>query len=321
MQQNNQLEYPKILISGSFNIFKEQNYNSAGVYGFSGIQQTDSFKTPIYVGSSHDFKERICSTHLPQLRHNRHCNTPLKNYIDKYGYENIVIFQLEEVAPIKEALMIAEQKYIDYYGIAVDGKSFNILPKAYSRLGSKASPETITKLKAKTVPQEVREKIRAANKGKKLNLTEEQRAKRRQRRGPNHPCWGKKFSLEARRKMSISRKGKPQSEEHKRKRAEAQAKPFKLLSPKGEIIEGVNLAKFARENNLSDAHLNSVFNGKRPSHKGYRRAPELTTEKTNRVESEKQTEKVSFQEGQSRSFDSKPLDLSYEENRLYQSQS
>lgn len=47
---------------------------------------------------------------------------------------------------------------------------------------------------------------------------------------------------------------------------------FKLLSPSGEVIEGFNLSRFARENGLSQAHLSSVINGVRNSHKGWTRA-------------------------------------------------
>jgi len=52
--------------------------------------------------------------------------------------------------------------------------------------------------------------------------------------------------------------------------AEKLSKPFRLLSPSGEIEEGINISKFCRENDLDRGHISSVLNGKRKSHKGYK---------------------------------------------------
>lgn len=48
-------------------------------------------------------------------------------------------------------------------------------------------------------------------------------------------------------------------------------KTFSLLSPDGILFEGVNLEKFARDNNLSSSSLRRVIGGKRKSHKGWRK--------------------------------------------------
>lgn len=47
------------------------------------------------------------------------------------------------------------------------------------------------------------------------------------------------------------------------------SKPFKLVSPRGQIIEGTNLKKFAKENNLSQGALVYVIKNKYLHHKGY----------------------------------------------------
>ncbi len=49
------------------------------------------------------------------------------------------------------------------------------------------------------------------------------------------------------------------------------AKEFTLVSPTGEVISGRNICQFCREYNLNQSHLSEVINGKRNSHKGYRR--------------------------------------------------
>jgi hypothetical protein len=52
----------------------------------------------------------------------------------------------------------------------------------------------------------------------------------------------------------------------------AHAKHATLISPDGEVVKIFNRSKFARENGLSQAHLNSVINGERNQHKGWKRA-------------------------------------------------
>jgi len=59
-----------------------------------------------------------------------------------------------------------------------------------------------------------------------------------------------------------STRGIKQSEETKNKNAEAQSQPFSIVSPQGELIEGKNLKKFARDNNLNESHLAELFKDK-----------------------------------------------------------
>ena len=47
---------------------------------------------------------------------------------------------------------------------------------------------------------------------------------------------------------------------------------YKLISPKGEIVEIKNLTKFAKENNLSIGCLQHVVNERNKSHKGWKNA-------------------------------------------------
>ena len=64
--------------------------------------------------------------------------------------------------------------------------------------------------------------------------------------------------------------GKKRLKESIEKTASANAKPFKLLSPNGLVVEGINLNKFARENGLNTGHLREVMFNLRYSHKGWK---------------------------------------------------
>ena len=70
---------------------------------------------------------------------------------------------------------------------------------------------------------------------------------------------GKKHSKKSKKKMSDLQKDKPY-----------RAKPYKIISPTDQVIEGINLKKFCRENDLSQGHMCEVLNSKRRSHKGYK---------------------------------------------------
>jgi hypothetical protein len=47
--------------------------------------------------------------------------------------------------------------------------------------------------------------------------------------------------------------------------------PYKLLDPTGQVVEILNLSKFAKENNLDSGSLSRLINNKCNSHKGYRK--------------------------------------------------
>ena len=244
--------FPKILISGNINLF-QNNYNSAGVYAFSGLIHTQSFQTPIYVGSAVDMRRRLINEHIPDLEDNIHTNSPLQNYFNKYKIENIVVWQLESTQPIREQLLLEEQKYIDFYGIAADKKAFNIYPTAGSPLGYKHS-------------EEVRKKLSELGKGRKHS---EKTIKKMSE-------IAKKRTPELKKRAADARRGKGPKRGHKHtpEHIAKMSKPFRLIDPSGNIIEGTNLAKFARENNLTGTNLSRVMTGKSKSCKGYRKAPE-----------------------------------------------
>lgn len=62
-----------------------------------------------------------------------------------------------------------------------------------------------------------------------------------------------------------------------RKRKKSNQKPFRLISPEGEFVEGIGLTDLAQKNKLSACCLSSVMAGRIPSHKGWR-SPDFITQ-------------------------------------------
>lgn len=70
------------------------------------------------------------------------------------------------------------------------------------------------------------------------------------------------------------RKGKKGATEKQRQAmSKAKERPFRITSPTGEVIDGVNLTKFCKGNGLNQGRTWQVINGHAASHKGYTRAP------------------------------------------------
>jgi hypothetical protein len=115
--------------------------------------------------------------------------------------------------------------------------------------------------------------------GKKHSL-ETKRKMSEDRRGEKSPNYGRKASIETRQKLSEMRKGRPgtygmkdkkHSEESKKIMKERkEVKSFSVISPTGEIIHDKNTKEFCRKNDLDNGHFSQVLNGKRKSHKGFR---------------------------------------------------
>lgn len=67
-------------------------------------------------------------------------------------------------------------------------------------------------------------------------------------------------------------RGKPMADHLKEAMSLRKRKPFKVLDPNGILIEGINLTKFCKENNLNQGGMFSVIHGRIPHHKGYTKA-------------------------------------------------
>ena len=189
----------------------------------------------MYVGQSIDYYRRQ-KEHVRRLKANNHSNPHLQHCFDKHG-EDSFEFNILEVCSVDE-LDTWEQLYLDDYIKQYGDLVINILIKdVKSRKGIKQTPEHTAKIKE-------------ANKGRDVSYlqSEEAKAKRRE-----------------------SRKGHEVSDETKKKLSTKFGKPFILISPLGETVEGIGLTTFAKENGLNQAHLLHVTQGKRYSCKGWRK--------------------------------------------------
>lgn len=72
------------------------------------------------------------------------------------------------------------------------------------------------------------------------------------------------------RKIANSNLGITHSEKTKEQISKSKSKPFKIISPTGELIEGIGLNKFCRENNLHLWNTWRVVTGKRKSSQGWK---------------------------------------------------
>lgn len=259
---------PIILISGSYNIFKDNTLSSdQGIYMISGLYEPDTVKSPIYIGSSNKLHERIQYQHIAQLNTYSHSNPILQRAWDKYGQNNFIWWLLEYQEPTK--LLEREQYYLDLFRPFVEEKGgYNIAKSASAPfMGRKHTEESrelmSIKLKGKKRSMETRQKISEVRRGVKMSnwkLSDEGLEKLIKRNK----------SIEQRRKNSgplNNRYGKPRA-----KGAGKQAKEFKLISPTNELFEGANISKFARDHGLTQGNLSELLNGKILTYKGWRKA-------------------------------------------------
>ena len=168
----------------------------------------------IYIGQSIDIPKRF-NTHRHRLRNDFHGNSHLQSAFNKYGEEN---FEFGIIKVTKERyLNRLEKLYIKKYDSANPTKGYNHAKGGNSNSGW-------------TMPQEVRDKIGNANKGKpKPPFTEEHRRnisnslkgqtawskgkKFPQWSGENHHFYGKHHTEETKQKISETKKGTKLSEE------------------------------------------------------------------------------------------------------------
>lgn len=209
----------------------------------SGVYQiVNEVNGKYYIGSSKDVTNRWAQWRWYIKSDNIRYKTPLVSAFKKYGVENFTFILLEECEPTKEALQSCEQKHIDLLKPA-----YNLLPTAYSSLGHSMSEETKEKIRAaqkgkkrNPLSAEHREKIRQANIGRKCPITAEHRAKLRLANlGKKHseahkaniskgllaarykPRQELIDALIARNRARAGEKRKPHSEERKKKIGEA----------------------------------------------------------------------------------------------------
>ncbi len=243
--------FPRVIMSGSYNAFDE-GWNGTGVYMFSGNYVSQTFKQPIYIGSSVNLKTRIVHNHIAWLNDNKHDNEPLQRSWNKYGQDNFTIWCLETCSP--EITLEREQYYLDTYRpFADEFGGFNIAHHANAAMkGRKHSEETIEKMTGENNPNygkersiECRAKIAAANTGKKQ-------------------------SVETRKKQSNIKKSDPDNSQRLREIGWKNAKHFTVISPQGEIISTSNVRRFCREHDLKRRNFENLVKDKVTSCQGWK---------------------------------------------------
>ena len=183
-----------------------------------------------YVGSTGKLSIRW-GQHKYELNKNNHFNSYLQNAWNKYGEKSFVYEVVERCDD--NALMEREEFWINclHSHKTEDGYNLCKTPRA-SRLGCKASPETVAKMK--------------------ISLG-----------GKNHPMWGKHLKLETRKKLSQLQLGVPKPNSGPKKK-------YKVISPEGIETEVFGLRKFCRDNNLIHSMFWRVVMGKQKEYRGWK---------------------------------------------------
>jgi group I intron endonuclease len=203
---------------------------------------TNNINNKVYIGQTIESIKKRWSRHTWNCTIKRNAMA-ITSAIIKYGKENFIIEQID-IAKCIEELNEKEIYYIDLYN-SMSPNGYNLATGGGNRRLSEATKRKISESnKGRIVSEETRKKQSDSHKGVKL-------------------------SDERRLKMSISNKGKKPSENTINASIKSSQKEYTLLNPEGEIITFINMAKFCRENNLSNAKLCLVASGKRKSHKGW----------------------------------------------------
>jgi group I intron endonuclease len=196
----------------------------------------------IYIGQTIESLNKRWRRHTWSCTKKRNAMA-ITNAIVKYGVENFIIEEIDNAENIEE-LNTKEEYYIKYYNC--------ISPNGYNIKAGGGN---------KKLSEETKQKISNSNKGK--IVTEETR----KNLSESHKGWIP--SEETRQKWRDAFSGKRPSDNTINASIEAHQKEYTLLNPDGELITFINMAKFCRDNNLSNAKLCLVASGKRKFHKGW----------------------------------------------------
>ena len=193
-----------------------------------------------YIGQAIDFDTRKAN-HFSQLGLNKHDNNKLQNAYNKYGKENFIFEIIELIEPIKEALLIREQYYLDLHF----GKNYcyNLSPTANTTLGYKHTKESKQKIKIKRQEQKF--------------SPEQRKAISKRISGSGNPMHNKKHSFASKEKMRLGCQNK--------------MRIFELISPDGQIHKYQNLRKFCLDYKLDRRSIMRVLDGSAIQHKGWMR--------------------------------------------------
>lgn len=210
--------------------------DNIGVYKITNLTNNK-----FYIGGTLNLKLR--------QRHHfwRTSNPILSNAMIKNGKENFTFNVLEYC--YKDTVWTREQYYLDLY-FDNTNLCYNICPIAKSRTGVPLSEESKRKISEtkksqhlhNQISEETKIKMSLSHIGKKVNAKELERIR----------------SFRHTEESNI-----------KNRNAHIKVRPYKLISPNGEIFEGKNIRVFCEQNNLTSNKIWLVIIGERLSHKGW----------------------------------------------------
>jgi group I intron endonuclease len=161
-----------------------------------------------YIGSALVLVKRKAD-HFSKLSLNKHSNYHLQKAFNLYGKDKFIFEVLERVDD-KFKLIEAEQKWLDKL-MPFESTGYNICREAKSVIGRKHKPETIEKIrqanKGKKIPLEQVEKMRKTKLEQKLTMP--QYLKDKLSEINKIRMTGRVVSKETREKLSLLYKGKP----------------------------------------------------------------------------------------------------------------
>ncbi len=184
----------------------------------------------LYVGSAMNLRHRLLR-HRMMLRAGNHNNQYLQNTYNKLGEQAFHIEFLEFCEV--EVLLDREQFWMAITNSMHDKEGFNLAPIAGTRRGVK-----MTDIQKKRISDAVRKAV-----------------------ATKPECW---------KRGGYARRGRPLSAEHIAKTVAGCSKPFRLISPSGEIFSGKNRALFCRCHGLHKGAISRVILGSLKSYKGWK---------------------------------------------------
>lgn len=184
-----------------------------------------------YIGSTKNFADRK-GNHLFRLRHNQHYSLGLQQDFNQLGEEFFKFIILEEVRTFEWAELLKREQYW-----------IKKLKPEYNKSQSEVSRNAAKRLRdywsthVRVLTETERQTISDAHKG------------------PKNYWWGKKHTLETRKRMSDGRSKKIWSG---------------FISPNGTVYKDIkNLSAFCREHNLEKNAMRRVEIGTQRKHKGW----------------------------------------------------
>jgi hypothetical protein len=206
----------------------------------------------VYIGLSQNLEARH-KEHLRNLRSNRHTNYKVQDAYIKYGTPDFVVLDLCSIAelPSKEIYWTQEFNAIE------DGLC--LIEAGIVGFGTNSNASKYSKLQIlktfRLLYLTNKNYIRISELTGVADSTIRDICKER-----SHLWLKEKYPFQYNLMKSRERDIVTSS---------LRKQPTKLISPKGDIVEVVNIREFARENNLHNTCLGEVVRGKRSHHKGW----------------------------------------------------